>query len=106
MPFLLPVEQQAAVNKAESVLKEQALSQATLQHRVSTQSSLTVKGVFSVATLDTNDYKPVPQDVAAWKKMTLNEQHFQKENGSEQLSLHEVGCRNLLRKHVCSVVLT
>ncbi len=43
--FLLPAERWAAVNKAESVLKEEPLYQATSQHGVSTQRSWMVKGV-------------------------------------------------------------
>lgn len=45
MAFLLLAERWAAVNKAESVLKEQPLYQATSQHRVSTQCSQRVKEV-------------------------------------------------------------
>lgn len=54
MAFLLPAERWAAVNKAESVLKEQPLYQATSQHRVSTQHSWMVKGSVSVSTPDMN----------------------------------------------------
>lgn len=74
--FLLPAERWAAVNKAESVLKEQPLYQATSQHRVSVRLSLDGKRIVSVSTPDKNgkwDCQPVAWYVTAWKKMTQNQ---------------------------------
>lgn len=67
--FLLPVERWPPVNKAESVLKEQPLYQATSQHRVSTQRCWMVKGSVTVSTPDTNgkwDCQPVAWCVTRW----------------------------------------
>lgn len=71
--FLFPAERWAAVDKAESVLKEQPLYQATSQHRVSTERSLGGKRSVSVSTPGTNGKRVGNLVMAVQKKMTLNQ---------------------------------
>lgn len=75
MAFLLPAERWAVDNKADSVLKEQPLYQATSQHRVSTQRSWMVKTSVSISTPDPSrkcHCQQITWYVTVWK-MTLNQ---------------------------------